>query len=124
NGGLSSREVNNARRGLDAARQVVADHLKDEVRYFYHQARWLQERFPDAELCDVPGLCKLVERAEIEANDWSLRPGNYVGGVPEVEDEDFDFDEAVRTIHVELEDLNSEAMLLAEVIRRHLEELS
>ena len=46
---------------------------------------------PGAELRDVEGLVKLVDRAEIEANDWSLTPGRYVGVAPEEEDEDFDF---------------------------------
>jgi len=53
------------------------------------------------------------DRAEIEANDWSLTPGRYVGVAPEEEDEDFDFEEALRDIHVELEDLNAEAVQLA-----------
>lgn len=71
---------------------------------FRRQARWLTERFPDAELCDVEGLVKLVDRAESKANDWSLIPGRYVGVAPE-EEEDFDFEEVLRKIHVELEAL-------------------
>lgn len=62
-----------------------------KVHYFWSQVRWLTERFPTAELRDVPGLVKLVDRAEIEANDWSLTPGRYVGVAPEAEDENFDF---------------------------------
>ena len=52
------------------------------MRYFWKQAHWLTERFPDAKLCDVEGLVKLVDRTEIEANDWSLTPGRYVGVAP------------------------------------------
>ena len=74
------------------------------------QADWLQERFPDAELRDVEGLVKLVDRAEIEEHDWSLTPGRYVGVAPEEEDEDFDFEEALRSIHIStLQGLNEEA---------------
>jgi type I restriction enzyme M protein len=123
NGGLTNREVNNARKRLDIVRQDAANHLKDEVRYFYRQARWLQERFPDAELRDVPGLCKRVDLAEIEANDWSLTPGRYVGVAPEVEAEDFDFEEAIEAIHSELDLLNSNAAELAEQITSNLKEL-
>jgi type I restriction enzyme M protein len=36
---------------------------------------------------------------------------------------DFDFEEALREIHVELEDLNAEAVRLAAVIKRNFEEL-
>ncbi len=61
---------------------------------------------PDAELCDVQGLVKLVDQEEIEANDWSLTPGRYVGVAPEEEDEDFDFEEAMRDIHIETDGLN------------------
>ena len=87
------------------------------------QADWLQERFPEAELRDVEGLVKLVDRTEIEAHDWSLTPGRYVGVAPEEEDEDFDFEEAVRSIHIDLKGLNEEAVELSARIVRNFEEL-
>ena len=87
------------------------------------QADWLQERFPNAELCDVEGLVKLVSRAEIEERDRSLTPGRYVGVAPEEEDEDFDFEEALRSIHLDLQGLNEEASQLAARIARNFEEL-
>jgi type I restriction enzyme M protein len=90
-----------------------------QVRYFWKQAHWLRERFPDARLRDVEGLVKVVDRAEIAANDWSLTPGRYVGVAPEEEDENFDFEEALRAIHVELADLNAEASRLAAVIQKN-----
>lgn len=116
------RGVTRARRPADEARQRAVEQLK-QVRYFYQQAHWLTERFPDAELRDVEGLVKLVERAEIEANDWSLTPGRYVGVAPEEEDEDFDFREALREIHEELDELNAEAVTLAATIKANFEEL-
>ena len=94
-----------------------------QVRYFWKQAAWLVERFPDAVLRDVAGLVKLVDRSELAANDWSLTPGRYVGVAPEEVDEEFDFEEALRTIHAELEDLNAEAVDLAATIQRNFEEL-
>jgi type I restriction enzyme M protein len=42
---------------------------------------------------------------------------------PEEEDENFDFEEALREIHVELEDLNAEAVKLAAAIKKNFEEL-
>ena len=66
---------------------------------------------------EVEGLVKLVDRAEIAANAWSLTPGRYVGVAPEVEDEGFDFAEALRTIHAELDDLNAEGDAMTEEIR-------
>jgi type I restriction enzyme M protein len=50
-----------------------------------------------------------------------LTPDHYVGVVPEDEDEDFDFEEALRDIHVELEDLKAEAMQLAATIKKNFE---
>ena len=94
-----------------------------QVRYFFKQAHWLQERFPEAELRDVEGLVKLVDKKELEANDWSLTPGRYVGVAPEEVDEEFDFEEALRGIHLELQDLNAEAVELAAKIARNFEEL-
>lgn len=118
----AGRDISRARKTADEARTLAAQQLK-QVRYFWRQARWLTERFPDAELRDVEGLVKLVDRAEIEANDWSLTPGRYVGVAPEEEDEDFDFEEGLREIHVELEDLNAEAVQLAATIQKNFKEL-
>ena len=118
----SGRDITRARKAADEARALAVDQLK-QVRYFWKQAHWLTERFPEAQLRDVAGLVKLVDRAEIAANDWSLTPGRYVGVAPEEEDEDFDFEEALREIHVELEDLNAEAVQLAARIRKNFEEL-
>ncbi len=118
----SNRDITRGRKAADEARALAVDQLK-QVRYFWKQAHWLTERFPEAELRDVEGLVKLVDRAELEANDWSLTPGRYVGVAPEVEDEDFDFEEALRDIHVELEDLNAEAVQMAATIKKNFEEL-
>jgi type I restriction enzyme M protein len=90
------------------------------ARYFVKQADWLQERFPEARLRDVEGLVKLVSRAVIAAHDWSLTPGRYVGVAPEEVDEDFDFEEALRSIHIDLKGLNEEAAELAARIARKL----
>ncbi len=118
----SSRDVTKTRKAADEARKLAVEQLK-QVRYFWRQAHWLTSRFPDGKLCDVEGLVKLVDRAEIETNDWSLTPGRYVGVAPEEVDENFDFEETLREIHVELRDLNSEAQTLAKFIQKNFEEL-
>jgi type I restriction enzyme M protein len=118
----ANRDITRARKAADEFRAMAVEQLK-QVRYFWKQAHWLTERFPEAELRDVEGLVKLVDRAEIEANDWSLTPGRYVGVAPEEKDENFDFEEALREIHVELEDLNAEAVQLAARIKKNFEEL-
>ena len=92
-------------------------------QYFWRQVRWLQERFPDAEICDVEGLVKIVDLKELEDNDWSLTPGRYVGVAPEADDDDFDFEETIREIHLGLEALNKEAVERAAKIARNFEDL-
>ena len=71
----------------------------------------------------MAGLVKLVDRAEIAANDWSLTPGRYVGVAPEEADADFDFEETIQDIHLELAGLDAEAVQLAAVIQRNFLEL-
>ena len=107
---------------LDAERKTAVEQLKLAV-YFHRQILWLQERFPDAVFAAVPGLCKAVTRAEIAAADWSLTPGRYVGVVSPEEDEDFDFEQTLREIHVELADLNREAAELAARIQEDFEKI-
>lgn len=108
---------------VDEERKAAIEQLKHAV-YFDRQVAWLQDRFPDAELVPVPGLVKLVARAEIEGADWSLTPGRYVGVATEEEEEGFDFDQTIRDIHTELRDLNEEAAKLAAKIQESFEELA
>jgi type I restriction enzyme M protein len=107
---------------LDENRKAAVEQLKHAV-YFHRQVAWLQDRFPMAELEAVPGLVKLVDRKNIEAADWSLTPGRYVGVAPPEEDEDFDLEQTLRDIHTELADLNKEAAELASAIQANFEEL-
>ena len=64
-----------------------------------------------------------MNRKEIEAADWSLTPGRYVGVAPSEVDEDFDFEQAMTDIHLELADLNKEAAELAKKIQKNFEDL-
>jgi type I restriction enzyme M protein len=107
---------------LDEERKVAVEQLKNGA-YFHRQVVWLQDRFPRAELEAVPGLVKLVDRRDIEAADWTLTPGRYVGVAPLEEDEDFDFEQTLRDIHTELADLNKEAIELAAKIQGNFEGL-
>jgi type I restriction enzyme M protein len=107
---------------LDEARRAAVDQLK-HATYFHRHIVWLQDRFPKAEIQPVPGLVKVVTRKDIEAADWSLTPGRYVGVAPAEVDEDFDFEQATTEIHEELAGLNAEAVELAATIQKNLEAL-
>jgi type I restriction enzyme M protein len=117
-----SRAIGRLVKDLDARREDAVDQLK-LTAYFERQADWLLSRFPDAEFTAVPGLCRAVTLADIEAADWSLTPGRYVGVAPQEVDDDFDFEQTLRDIHVELADLNAEAAVLAAKIQENFEGL-
>ncbi|MDD3744663.1 MAG: N-6 DNA methylase, partial [Lentimicrobiaceae bacterium] len=97
--------------------------LLHETEYFYKQAHWLTSRFPEGVYTDVEGLCKVVTQKEIEAKDWSLSPGRYVG-VDTATDDDFDYEERLNEIHIELDGLNEEAIDLAKTISENYKELA
>ena len=115
-------DINEARRVLVGAQAKTVEALR-QPRYFVRQADWLHERFPEARLCDVEGLVKLVDRAEIEEHKWSLTPGRYVGVASEEKEDGFDFEEELIDIHVELADLNRQAGELAARIQENFKEL-
>jgi type I restriction enzyme M protein len=116
------RAVTKLIKRLDEERKEAVAQLK-QATYFHRQIHWLQERFPTAAMVAVPGLCKVVDRAAIKAADWSLTPGRYVGVAPAEVDEDFDFEQTLKDIHLELADLNREAVELAARIQENFEEL-
>ena len=97
--------------------------LLHETEYFYKQAHWLTSRFPDGVYTDVEGLCKVAVQAEIAAKEWSLSPGRYVG-VDAATDDDFDYEERLAEIHIELEGLNEEAAQLAQLISENYKSIA
>jgi type I restriction enzyme M protein len=118
----NNREIINLKKQAEETRDIVVRQLK-LTRYLFHQAEWLLERFPGEKLRDVEGLVKLVDKKEIEANDWSLTPGRYVGVAPEEEDPDFDFSGTMHAIHVELEELDKKAGELSKKISENFKRL-
>ena len=98
--------------------------LLHDTEYYWKQAHWLQIRFGDGEYRDIEGLCKIVSQADIAAKDWSLSPGRYVGVDTSSTDDDADYEERLKEIHLELADLNQEAIALANTIADNFKELS
>lgn len=112
---------------LDKLKTMELDYEKyaktiDKILYFNKEAHWLVSRFPNSEYTDIAGLCKVVTKEEIATNDYSLTAGRYVGVAPQI-DEDFDYEERMAEIKVELQSLNEEAITLAEQIQFNLNEL-
>lgn len=92
------------------------------------EAVWLAEKFGGGEYVDVPGLCKVVSKRDIQGDQpadkssWSLTPGAYVG-VPPVEDDGVDFHERMGEIQAELSRLQAESNDLMATITRNFQEL-
>ncbi len=86
-------------------------------------AERMAEAFEAGGYANVPGLCKVATRADIEAQDWSLNPGRYVGVKPGEVEDDADFKIKLEGMQEELEVLNTEAARLQAVIARNVAEV-
>ena len=69
----------------------------------------LKEHFPDGKYIDVPGLCKVATRSEIEDQGWSLNPGRYAGSAI-VADSDGDFMAKLEELYEEFNRLSDDAV--------------
>jgi type I restriction enzyme M protein len=117
-----------------AHRMFDADHIEflgnivrlwrgEEVQTEAGSGPRIAKVFPDRRYRDVPGLCKVAERKEIEAQDWSLNPGRYVGVALGRAQDDEEFKEKLEALQEELEGLNAEAEQLQARIAQNVAEL-
>ncbi|MDR6219843.1 class I SAM-dependent DNA methyltransferase [Deinococcus soli (ex Cha et al. 2016)] len=101
----------------------IANLYRGEQPEFRHGNRErFEETFPGSLYRDVPGLCKVATRSEIEAQGWSLNPGRYVGVTARAAD-DFDFTVRLGELNEELETLTAEAHELEQRISENVQEL-
>jgi type I restriction enzyme M protein len=98
---------------------IVRLYRGEELEFDEGSSDLLAEKGLEGSYEDVPGLCKIATRAEIEAQGWSLNPGRYVGSAPGAVD-DVDFAERLEELNEELEVLNSEARELEERIANNV----
>jgi type I restriction enzyme M protein len=83
----------------------------------------LKSAIENRQYADVPGLCKVATRTEIEAQGWSLNPGRYVGVAEKVGVSDVDFAVQLEEHNEELEALNLRAHELEERIAENVAKL-
>jgi type I restriction enzyme M protein len=88
---------------------IVRLYRGKESEFDRGSEKMLKEKFPKLKYVDVPGLCKVTTRKEIEAQGWSLNPGRYVGVAAGAEVSNADFMEQFEELTEELETLNVEA---------------
>ena len=72
---------------------------------------------------DIPGLCKVVNIEEIEAQDWSLHPGRYVGIAPSIELSEVEFSEELETLNDKLKLLIQESQDLKTIIESNVKDI-
>jgi type I restriction enzyme M protein len=94
---------------------IVRLYRGEDVETEAGSAELLAEHRLSEGYADVPGLCKVASRAEIEAQGWSLNPGRYVGAAARAEEE-VDFVVRFEELNEELVQLNAEAAALEEQI--------
>ncbi|PAJ74102.1 N-6 DNA methylase [Pseudoalteromonas sp. NBT06-2] len=106
-------------KSLNAALNAHKALLKQELADYKQRIKdWhsLRENFPNDQYQDIEGLCKIVNRDEVEENDYSLTPGRYVGYSVQVDD-DFDYEERMKSIKSELLNLQSSSNELMDLIQ-------
>lgn len=94
---------------LEFLANIVRLYRGEEVETKHGSAKLLKDHFPKGKFVEVPGLCKVANMKEIEAQGWSLNPGRYVGVAPGEEVSDEDFKVRLEALNEELETLNAEA---------------
>ena len=77
------------------------------------------EAFQEGTLEDVKGFCAVVDKADIEKQDYILTPGRYVG-IEEQEDDGEPFEEKMARLTSELSILFAKSRELEEEIRKKL----
>jgi type I restriction enzyme M protein len=92
----------------DKAKENPVQPILDDFKQAINDWQALLSYFPNGVYQDVEGLCKIVTRAEIAANDWSLTAGRYVGYSVQLDD-GFDYQARMAAIHSELAALHQEA---------------
>jgi len=83
----------------------------------------LRESFPEGKYADIPGLCKVATRSQVEAQGWSLNPGRYIGVAPGEAVSNEEFKEQLEALNEELETLNAQAHDLEKTIASNVAEI-
>jgi type I restriction enzyme M protein len=105
---------------------IVRLYRGEEPEFASGANELFSEHFPDGTYVDVDGLCRVATIADIQAHDYSLNPGRYVG--TQVEDLDDEvFDEKLAAAHLELRELAARSgeleqrmdHVLSQLLERH-----
>jgi len=122
------RQVTRANRTFDADHieflgNIVRLWRDESVETVAGSRPRMAEAFHGGKYRDVLGLCKVASRKDIEAQDWSLNPGRYVGAAPGERHDDEEFKVKLEAIQEELEILNAQARELERGIATNVTEI-
>ncbi len=87
---------------------VVRLYRGEDVETVHGSDALLKKQFPGGQYVDVPGLCRVATRAEIETQGWTLNPGRYTGTAA-ADDDGEDFVERLASLYDEFSRLSDEA---------------
>lgn len=107
---------------IDRTTRVFSDEDIAEIAGAWHRWRGTESVLNDGEYEDVAGFCKSAKIDEIEAEDWALTPGRYVGSA-EIEDDAEAVDLRIAQLREKLVAQLAESERLAEVVKKNLAEL-
>jgi type I restriction enzyme M protein len=94
--------------------RMLTDEDIAKISSTYHA--W---RNKDGDYEDVPGFCKSDTHAEVEANNYVLTPGRYVGA-GDIEDDGVSFEEKVEAITIKLREQFEQSVELQDRIKQNL----
>lgn len=97
--------------------RMLTDDDIGKIAGAYHDWRNQKSKYKD-----VQGFCKSATLAEVEANNFVLTPGRYVG-TQEVEDDGVSFDEKVATISANLKQHFEKSAELQKRIKNNLKKV-
>jgi type I restriction enzyme M protein len=87
---------------------IVKLYRGEQPEFNHSKKQEFEEQFPDLKYQNILGLCKVATIEDVEAQNWSLNSGRYIG-VADAEADDYVFEEKLEELNNELEVLNSEA---------------
>lgn len=93
---------------IELLANIVRLYRGEDVETVDGSGGMLKERIPGGTYVDVPGLCKVATRAEIEGQGWSLNPGRYTGTAA-ADDDDEGFTVKLDRLYEEFTELSDEA---------------
>ncbi|MGL5752359.1 MAG: N-6 DNA methylase, partial [Paraclostridium sp.] len=99
---------------VDRKHRELSDEDIKKISDTYHEFRNINGNYED-----IKGFCKASKIEEVKENDYILTPGRYVG-IEDVEDDGVPFDEKMKMITCELDELFKESRSLEDEIRLNL----